>query len=253
MNKLILLLYFIPISLFAREIGQTEITTDDGIEVFQIEKYYLLKKNVIITSDEFILNADFVKAFFNKDLYDIEYMESEGNVKFKSSKGAEGEGQKINFSLKNNLIEVFGENSFLIMNDLKMISDRFIKIDDTKGEFFLEGKNSKLETEDKIIVGNNIEGTYEKINEQNEIISLNATVEDGGLVEITTKTLKMFSLKAIYSKKDNIIELFDSVKVIRNNETIVGDYAKVNTLDESYKVTSYNTNKVKVLIDNTNE
>jgi lipopolysaccharide export system protein LptA len=180
-------------------------------------------------------------------------MESQGNVKFKSSKGAEGEGQKINFSLKNNLIEVFGENSFLIMNDLKMISDRFIKIDDTKGEFFLEGKNSKLETEDKIIVGNNIKGTYEKINEQNEIISLNATVEDGGLVEITTKTLKMFSLKAIYSKKDNIIELFDSVKVIRNNETIVGDYAKVNTLDESYKVTSYNTNKVKVLIDNTNE
>ena len=29
-----------------RNIGETEITTEDGIEVFQKEKYYLLKKNV---------------------------------------------------------------------------------------------------------------------------------------------------------------------------------------------------------------
>ena len=28
----------------SRETGETEITTDDGIEVFQNEKYYLLKK-----------------------------------------------------------------------------------------------------------------------------------------------------------------------------------------------------------------
>ena len=27
-----------------RNVGETEITTDDGIEVFQEEKYYLLKK-----------------------------------------------------------------------------------------------------------------------------------------------------------------------------------------------------------------
>ena len=46
----------------------------------------------------------------------------------------------------------------------------------------------------------------------------------------------MFSSKAVYSKKDNIIELFDNVKVIRNNEIIIGDYAKINTLNESYKL-----------------
>ena len=63
----------------------------------------------------------------------------------------------------------------------------------------------------------------------------------------------MFSSKAVYSKKDNIIELFDNVKVIRNNEIIVGDYAKINTLNESYKVSSKESKKVKVLIDNTNE
>ena len=28
----------------SRDIGETEITTEDGIEVFQEEKYYLLKK-----------------------------------------------------------------------------------------------------------------------------------------------------------------------------------------------------------------
>ena len=38
---------------WSRNIGETEITTEDGIEVFQEEKYYLLKKNVEIVSDEF--------------------------------------------------------------------------------------------------------------------------------------------------------------------------------------------------------
>ena len=37
------------------------------------------------------------------------------------------------------------------------------------------------------------------------------------------------------------------------NEVIIGDYAKINTLDESYKVSSNKSKNVKILIDNTNE
>ena len=59
----------------------------------------------------------------------------------------------------------------------------------------------------------------------------------------------MYALKAIYDKKNNIIELFDKVKVIRDKESIVGDYARINTLDESYKVTSNKSDKkVRVLL-----
>ena len=71
MKFLIITIIFLSAQISARELGQTEITTDEGIEVFKQEKYYLLKKNVEITSDEFKLNADLVKAFFNKGLYDI--------------------------------------------------------------------------------------------------------------------------------------------------------------------------------------
>ena len=56
----------------SRNIGETEITTEDGIEVFQEEKYYLLKKNVEIVSDEFKLNGDLVKIYFEEGLYDIQ-------------------------------------------------------------------------------------------------------------------------------------------------------------------------------------
>ena len=54
--KLIIFVGFLisySINGISRGIGETEITTDDGIEVFQNEKYYLLKKNVIISSDDF--------------------------------------------------------------------------------------------------------------------------------------------------------------------------------------------------------
>ena len=43
--KLIVLLgILISFNVLSKGIGETEITTDDGIEVFQNEKYYLLKK-----------------------------------------------------------------------------------------------------------------------------------------------------------------------------------------------------------------
>ena len=234
-----------------REQGQTEITTEEGIEVFQKEKYYLLKKNVLIESDDFILSADLVKAFFDKDLYDIQKIESEGNVNFTSSKGYNGIGERLDFSIKNNLMNIFGNNALLNMNNLIMKSDNYIMIDDSKGKFKLEGNISELSTDTMNIIGSYIDGSYQEINSINEINNL--IVKSDEITEITTDTLKMFSLKAVYSKKDNIIELFDNVKVIRNNEIIMGDYAKINTLNESYKVSSKESNKVKVLIDNTNE
>ena len=251
MKKIFFLIIFLSFSVFGREEGQTEITTEEGIEVFQKEKYYLLKKNVLIESDEFILSADLVKAFFDKDLYDIQKIESVGNVNFTSSKGYNGVGEKLNFSMKNNLMDIFGNNALLNMENLIMKSDNYIMIDDSKGIFKLEGNISELTTDTMNIIGSSIDGSYQEINEINEINNL--IVKSDKITEITTDTLKMFSSKAVYSKKDNIIELFDNVKVIRNNEIIVGDYAKINTLNESYKVNSKESNKVKILIDNTNE
>ena len=82
---LILITCFLSISAKAREIGETEITTEDGIEVYQDEKYYLLKKNVVINSDNFILNAENVKINFKNNLHDITELNAKGNVKFNSS------------------------------------------------------------------------------------------------------------------------------------------------------------------------
>jgi len=251
MKKIFFLIIFLSFSVIGREKGQTEITTEEGIEVFQKEKYYLLKKNVIIESDEFVLSADLVKAFFEKDLYDIQKIESEGNVSFTSSKGYNGSGEKLDFSMKNNLINIYGNNALLNMENLIMKSDNYIMIDDLKGKFKLEGNISELTTDNMNIIGSIIDGSYQEINEINEINNL--IVKSDKITEITTDTLKMFSSKAVYSKENNIIELFDNVKVIRNNEIIIGDYAKINTINESYKVSSKDSNKVKVLIDNTNE
>ena len=44
MKYVIIILIFFSFQVIGRESGQTEITTDDGIEVFNKEKYYLLKK-----------------------------------------------------------------------------------------------------------------------------------------------------------------------------------------------------------------
>ena len=94
----LLLVLVISKNLLAREIGETEITTEDGIEVFQNEKFYLLKKNVNIISDNFILSADDVKINFDKSLYDITNLEAKGNVNFDSLEfSIKGNGKKLYF------------------------------------------------------------------------------------------------------------------------------------------------------------
>ena len=75
-----LIFIFASWNLLARNVGETEITTDEGIEVFQNEKFYLLKKNVKIISDTFSLSGDKVKVIFNKDLYDITTIYADGKV-----------------------------------------------------------------------------------------------------------------------------------------------------------------------------
>ena len=72
------------------------------------------------------------------------------------------------------------------------------------------------------------------------------------LKEITEK-LNMFAIKATYFKDKNLIELFGNVKVIRDNEIILGDHAKINTLTQSYKVVSKDSTKVKILINKSDE
>ena len=139
---ILIIVFLLPLNTFARNKGETEITTEDGIEVYQNEKFYLLKKNVKIVSDNFILNADNVKINFDKSLYDITILDAKGNVKFVSQiSNTEGSGATLNFEIKDEKLKVEGENSKLITNDIEMFSDGFIEVSNITGEFFLKGLN----------------------------------------------------------------------------------------------------------------
>ena len=234
-----------------RESGQTEITTDDGIEVFNQEKYYLLKTNVKIISDEYELRADLVKAYFNKDLYDVTRIFSDGNVTLISSKGIKASGEKIDFDIVNEDLQIFGKNSLFTNNEIIMTSDEEIKINNITGNFLINGPDSRLKSDTIDITGYLIKGKFSQIENINEVELL--YVEDETQINIKTETLDMYALRADYDKKINIIELFDNVKIYRDNESILGDYAKINTLTESYKVTSKESGKVKVLLNKTDE
>ena len=246
-----ILILCISNKVISRDIGQTEITTEDGIEVFQVEKYYLLKKNVSIVSDNFELSANQVKAYFEKDLYDIIKIESEGNVKLISSKGLIATGEKIDFSTKNEDIIILGIKSSLIYNNINMFSNERIQVNNLNGKFNIKGKNSILKSKNIQIYGSLIDGKYINVNDSNEIETL--YVEDENQSNIITETSNMFAKKVNYDKKENIIELFENVKIIRGGEIITGDYAEMDTLNEAYKIKSKNNQKVKALISSTNE
>jgi lipopolysaccharide export system protein LptA len=253
MIKLVIFLLFLFLNFkyaLSKNIGETEITTEDGIEVFQIEKYYLLKKNVEIISDEFELNGNLVKISFGKDLYDIQELIASTDVIFKSSAyNIKGKGETLKFNIKNEEINVTGEKSELFLESTEMFSDGSITVDNLSGSFSIEGSNSKLISDEIYITGFMINGILVNNNGTREISNLE--VQDENILSIITEDTEMFSKKAFYDRKKSIIELFDNVTIKRGSEIITGDYGVLDTNKNSYKVSSNNSNKVKVIISNT--
>ena len=236
-------------NIVAREKGETEITTEDGIEVFQDEKYYLLKKNVEIKSDNFNLNAKDVKIHFDESLYDITELNAKGEVYFDSSKfGMSSSSQSLKFEVKIEKLRVDGKNSKLISKDIEMYSDGFIEVDNQKGNFKLEGLNSKLINESILIKAEKIDGIFSNIGDQKEITFLN--VIDKKISYVKNNNAEMYAKKINFDNKTSIIELIDDVVIIRNGEKITGDYGTINTEKNSYKIKSNNETKVKVVIQN---
>ncbi len=246
--KLIIIIFFTSIS-FAREIGETEITTEDGIEVFQNEKFYLLKKNVIILSDNFNLNADNVKINFNQNMYDIVELFAEGNVIFDSREfNANGSGENLNFKVEMEELTIEGIKSELITEDIKMFSDGSIKVNNSNGKFTINGLNSKLISQDIIIEGESIDGIFSDDQSKKEITFLN--VIDDEISYVKNNQSEMFAKKINYDYKTSLIELIENVTIIRNGEKITGDYGTLDTKNDSYKISSNQKTKVKAIIQN---
>ena len=251
--KLIVLLgILISFNVLSKGIGETEITTDDGIEVFQNEKYYLLKKNVKIISDDFEITSDIVKANFDTDLYDITSLETKGNSKLNAIKyGVFGKGDKIDIDIKSEEITVLGKDSSLNLEETKMSSDGSINVNNLQGTFELNGAKSNLQNDTLDIHGEYISGVFSELNGKKQIIKLD--IQDKNLIKINTENLELYSQKATYDDETKIIELYSNVKIIKGQEIITGDYGYFDTFKNSYKVKSDNTSKVKVTIKNSNE
>ena len=163
------LIFLFSINLEARERGETEITSEDGIEVYQNEKFYLLKKNVKIESDEFVLNADNVKITFDKSLYDITELIATGDVNFNSNQFKMNGSKTLNFKVKIENLKVEGADSELMSDNVEMFSDGYIEINNINGNFVLNGSNSKLVNENIIIEAESINGVFSNNENQREV------------------------------------------------------------------------------------
>ena len=253
--KLIFYFFILFISidnLNARNIGETEITAEEGIEVFQDEKYYLLKKNVNIESDNFVLQGDEIKIYYGVDLYDLKIIDAKGSVKLNSPEyNLKASGEKIKFTMNDEKILIEGKYSELITRDTEMQSDGIIEVNNTSGNFNLNGPNSKLKAENIKIIAHDIRGVFNSNDAVNEIIQL--YVNDEKIAHVNTNNIEMYANKINYNKEISTIELIDNVKIISDGEEIIGDYGTINTKTNSYKIKSKESNKVKVIITNNNE
>ena len=153
--------------------------------------------------------------------------------------------------MKNEEINIFGLNSELLTNDTNMYSDGEIKVKNLSGEFYIFGPNSKLSSQNIFIDGDKIEGSFETLGDTKDIIILD--VVDNEIAYIKNEDTEMYGRSINYNKENSLIIIEENVKIIRGGETITGDYGTLDTKNNSYKVKSKNSKKVKVIILNTDE
>lgn len=217
-NKVIIYLaifivfYFTKILTFAKD--PTVITADDGIEVFQIEKYYNVSKNVDLKSEDFDLKADNLKAYYDKDFYDLIKIIATGEVVIETNEGSIIKGDKVIYEIPDQKFDIMGSGNFV--------------------------------NESLTIMGEKIIGSFFKVND--ETVVKNVEAEDPKTVFIQNKEMKSYSKSAIYSKENEVLELFDNVKIIKGQEITTGDYANINILTNNYTIKSVD-NKVQLLIN----
>ena len=204
---------------------------------------------MLVSSDTFILKANLVKAFFEKDLYDIIRFEAEKNVFFESKNNDMfATGEFLTYETDRKLIYVQGNNSVVKINSINMLSNDFIEIIHSSGLFKLQGEGSHLYDDEISIIGAKINGSYK--NNEDIITVQKLAVEDKNISKIKTENIEMYAKNALYEINNDTIELFENVKVIRGKETVIGDYALINLSDESYYVKTNDSNKkVKIFVE----
>jgi hypothetical protein len=128
-----------------------------------------------------------------------------------------------------------------------MFSNNLIDVDNLQQTFNLQGELSILQNNEIKIIASSIKGKFINNNKINEIEEL--FIKDQKKLNIITKTSSMFALKANYNKQNNTIELHENVLIIRDQETIEGEYALINIANESYKIKSKENKKVKIILN----
>ena len=127
-----------------------------------------------------------------------------------------------------------------------MTSDGLVEINNQNGNFLLRGSNSKLASENIIIVAESIIGKFTNKKGENEITFLD--IFDEKISYIKNNNTEMYAKKINYDYDTSIIELIDDVTIIRNKEKIIGDYGTLDTKNNSYKIKSKKESKVKIII-----
>ena len=129
-----------------------------------------------------------------------------------------------------------------------MLSDGFVKVNNLSGKFTLNGANSELKNTIIQIEAEYIDGVFSENLNGREISFLN--ILDKQISYIKNNETEMFAKKINFDNNTSIIELFENVKIIRDGQTVVGDYGTLDTKNNSYKIKSNNKTKVKAIIQN---
>ena len=157
-----------------------------------------------------------------------------------------GKGEKLKFEVPIEKLKVEGLNSELFTENIQMFSDGFIEVDNLKGDFSLNGINSKLRNENIFIEANSIDGIFLNSVDTMQITFLK--VSDETISYVKNNDTEMYAKKINFDNDISIIELIDNVTIIRNGEKITGDYGTLDTKNNSYKIKSKDQTKVKAII-----
>ena len=203
-----------------------EIHAEEGIEWIQEKKVYVARGKAQAIRGELLLDADVLTAHYRpteEGGTDVWRLDADGNVKIRNPSSVTYDDRGV-FDVPKGILVLTGRNLKLETGGNTVTARDSLEYWQAKDMAVARG-NAHVVSEDRQMDADILTAYFHKVPGKGTELQL---IEAFGNVTINTPTETATSKRGVYDMVTGIVSIFGSVKILRDNDQLTGEYGEVN-------------------------
>lgn len=203
-----------------------EIHAEEGIEWIQEKKVYVARGKAQAIRGDLLLDADVLTAHYRpteEGGTDVWRLDADGNVKIRNPSSVTYADRGV-FDVPKGILVLTGRNLKLETGENTVTARDSLEYWQAKDMAVARG-NAHVVSEDRQMDADILTAYFHKVPGKGTELQ---RIEAFGNVTINTPTETATSKRGVYDMVTGIVSIFGSVKILRDNDQLTGEYGEVN-------------------------